>query len=165
MTNVRTRTQCRHAGYSLTELIIAVSILAILGLLANPNIMAMRRRHNLDEAVSRLVSELRVARAQAVSESSAVVVGLDTMARTLTLKIDRNANGTYESDEQSVVTISNSRGVSITSTLSQGVFRVHEGFTCSEGYWKIGVSSQGAEQEFVYVFAGGQVERSKSSLK
>ena len=64
-------------GFGLLELLIIVLVIAIIGVLALPRIMSSRRISQMSEAQKQIVSALREARQQAVSQKKQIVFYYD----------------------------------------------------------------------------------------
>jgi Tfp pilus assembly protein FimT len=155
----------RINGYSLIEILIVVSLILLAGLILVPGIRSHVPRYNLDGAVSALVAELRAARVQASSEARPVVVDLNPKTLTLTIKIDRNGNHMYESDETSTLNLSDYKGLTLNANSVNGTFMPRGMFRSPTGFWKIDLKSSDGEAKFIYVFAGGQIQSSDTSLE
>jgi type II secretion system protein H len=153
-----------QAGFTMIDIMLIVVIMGVVLAFAVPGLRRSRSNFRLDEAVSTVVAELRASRTYARSESRPVVIDLDSSARTLTVKIDRNDDGTFASGEQSVVNISSANGITVSTPVTTGTFSPRGSFNCAQSVWKITVASTSAGTEYVYAFAGGLIERSEESL-
>ena len=154
----------RPAGFTLLEIMIVVAIMALAALVAGPSVVRRVPYYRLNGAVSSVLAELRAARMAAVSEDRRVEVALDSANRLLFVRIDRNENDVYDADEVVTLTIGDSDKISVSAGVTNGVFSPRGDFECQEGFWKITVASQGADEKFVYVFQSGQVQETDESL-
>ena len=147
------------------EIMTVVVIALFIGMLAGPALVRRMPEYRLDGAVSAAVGELRAARMAAISEGRPVTAEVDSGGGVMTLKTDRNENGTYEASEQVQLRMSHWPGISITSSVPQGVFGPRGMFVSSAGSWTLSFFTPGGTREYVYVFASGHVERSKVPLQ
>jgi len=158
------KTSVIDAGYTFVEIAIVLSIVGVIALFAAPNILGRMSQVHLTGAKSAVRAELRTVRMQAMSEGIPVVAEVDTSENELTLKIDRNGNSTFETNETTTLNIDQYRNVIISANTSLGTFYPLGTFRCSSGVWKIALKSVSAGTNYVYVFAGGQVEDSKDKI-
>jgi prepilin-type N-terminal cleavage/methylation domain-containing protein len=164
MTHKITSFPAGRSAFSLTEILLVVAIIGLVGLFAVPNLRRQRVAQRLDEAVSSVVAELKAARTLARSEARPVVIGIDPSARTLTRGVDRNEDGVFSSAEKSVLDLGKSPVVAVSVNTTQGVFQPGGDFSCSASVWKIRLTAAGVGDEFVYVFRGGMIERTTEVL-
>jgi len=143
---------------------IVVAIIAVAALVVGPNVIRGIPGYRVNSALSALFAELRAARMAAISENRQVALELDCAHKLFFVKIDRNGNASYEADETIRLAISSSDAVSVSAAVTNGTFNPRGNFTCAAGYWKIGISANGADDRFVYVFQSGQVQQSDESL-
>jgi type II secretory pathway pseudopilin PulG len=153
-----------RAGYTLLDFMIVVALIVVVGMVAIPNIVGKMPEFRLDGAAGAVNAELRAARMLARSGGRDVEVSVDGGGGTLSVQSDRNGNGTIEADEVSVLDLSQYHGVSIGASASNGVFNARGTFTCTGGNMKISLTSSQGDAQYVYVFAGGIVERTGQSL-
>lgn len=154
----------RTSAFTLLELAIVVGIIVIVGLITFPNVVGRMPHYRLDGAESAVFAELRRARMRAVSESQPVQVAVSPGDGLVTIRSDSNGNGTYEDTETTTVDINRFTGVSIGASPTNGSFSARGAFNCASGAWKLNLSSEKAGDCYVYVFPGGQVERTDEEL-
>ncbi|NQT92659.1 MAG: hypothetical protein HQ559_07855 [Lentisphaerae bacterium] len=164
MNNAFIKGRRRAAGFTLIDIMLVVAIFGVMACFAVVSMRRVRARHSLDDAVSVVVAELRAARTYARSGSRPVLVAIDPVGKTLTVRIDRDGNGSFTANEQSVVRIGRSPAVSVSVNTTNGVFSAAGSFSCAQSFWKTRVSVPDLGVEYVYVFAAGQIERSEESL-
>lgn len=92
---------CQHEGFSIVELLIAISIVGILTAISVPNILGQLPKYRLNGATRQIVGELIAARMKAVSQNRKVKVFFldDHQYR---ICDDANDDGTVASNEGSV---------------------------------------------------------------
>jgi Tfp pilus assembly protein FimT len=132
--------------------------------MAVPSVRGRLPRYRLDQAASRIVSQIQLARATAVSQNKDVFLSLDSTQRVVTVRMDRNGNGTFESDEQKVESLTEIPRLTMQTTSPGGMFRPRGTFTCPETYVRIGLSVESAGREFIYVLPSGHVERTTKEM-
>jgi prepilin-type N-terminal cleavage/methylation domain-containing protein len=76
---------CKQKGYSLTELMVVVSIIGILGVIAVPNFVTSVSTYKLKNTSVDLCSNLRRARSIAVKQNRNVVISFNTDAKTYSI--------------------------------------------------------------------------------
>ncbi len=153
-----------QGAFTLVDLMIALSIITLLGAIAIPGIRRKLPEKRLEGAVAAAVSQLRTARVRARSEARPVVVEIDCAQQLLTFKSDRNDNALYEGSEIAVQDLTMYRGVEMASTATSAVFTARGEFYCSTVALKLSLTAGSAGSAYVYVFPGGLVEESRREL-
>jgi prepilin-type N-terminal cleavage/methylation domain-containing protein len=151
-------------GFTLLEMVIVISLIALVASIAIPNMVGKMPKIRLRGAAGAMASELRAARMLARSAGRPVTVVLNSSKPSLTVQTDKNGNGTFEDDETSRLDLSSYTGIAVSSSVSNGVFDTRGMFICGDGRWKITCSTDSGLEEYVYVFAGGFMEQSVDSL-
>lgn len=153
-----------ETGFTLTEVMLVVVIMTIVLMIAIPGVRGRLPYIYLDRAQGNVFAELRAARMLAISESRSVLTEVDDANVQLLVKVDRDSSGTYETDETTVLNFNESGDITVTVNATRGTFDPRGMFSCSNGYWRIQITSPVAGQGYVYVLPSGQVLESDESL-
>ena len=86
-------------GFTLTELMIAVSIFGLIAVLSVPNYTRFMHGWRLNGETQQLASALRTARSSAVMKNIDVVFSFDTDTNTYSWYEDTNGNGSLDNGE------------------------------------------------------------------
>jgi type IV fimbrial biogenesis protein FimT len=78
-------------GFSLVELLVIISIIAIMATVAIPNLVSYIPKYNLGAGARELLSAMQLARMTAIKENSDVVVSFNPGANSLTIFADDGA--------------------------------------------------------------------------
>lgn len=144
------------------ELMVSVAIIGLTVGIGSMEVLKNRPTHTLNKACWEIMSELREARTSAVSENKDCIVAVDSAAKTLTLSMDRNEDGTMSEGESRVIDLSDIPGVYLGAAFGdataaftgRGSFR---GDTMTTQI--LAVSVPGAsEVKYITIFPTGQVQ-------
>jgi type II secretion system protein H len=80
----------RHAGFTLIELILVMTLLAMVFSLAAPSLSRFFRSRSVDSEARRFLSLTRAAQSRAVTEGVPMILWLETKQRTYGLNADRS---------------------------------------------------------------------------
>jgi prepilin-type N-terminal cleavage/methylation domain-containing protein len=117
-----TETRRRDAGFTLTELMIAISIIGLIAVLAMPNYNRFMQDWRLNGEAQQFASTLRTARSKAVMKNIDVVFTFDMDNNTYFYYEDMNRDGNRDSDEFRSTTYAMSPGIAIVgNTLSSTI--------------------------------------------
>lgn len=92
------RGSARSRGFTLIELMITVSVLAVLLAVAVPSFQTLIINMSLTSAANEVTAALQQARMEAIRRNRTVSFQLDT-SRQWTVYVDVNADGAYDSDD------------------------------------------------------------------
>ena len=109
----------KKAGFTLTELMVVIAILALLAAFGIPNFMAWLPKHKLNSAADELVSTLQLSKLRAIREHTNVAVTFDFVNNTYLAFLDNGANpgnGIREADEIIIKTGRMPAGIDLQNT-------------------------------------------------
>ncbi len=149
----------RRPGFSLVEMMIAISILGLVAVLTVPEIVGRMPRLRLEKAVSELYSDLRMARMQAISFNTRVQVRVLPSTRTYTIWTDKDRDGQVDEGELVSKSMADVRGLTLTGLNYTGTFQPKGTFDPGGFYyWYAFVNVQGAGGRYIYIFPSGEVD-------
>jgi prepilin-type N-terminal cleavage/methylation domain-containing protein len=153
------------AGFTIVECLVAVILIAVIALIAVPNVAARIQQSQLERVLALVAAELKAARSQAMSEGLDAVVEIQGSPQRMVVKADRNGDASYTGDEErTAVDLEEPDGLAVNAATATGTFRADGTFWCATGQWKIGMTVGATGERYVYVFPGGHVEKSDESL-
>lgn len=149
-------------AYTFIELVIVVALVALVAAIAAPSIVSQLPFTRLNNAVWRIVGDLRSARLQSMSEGVNRQVSFDVYRRQYTIWSDLNRNGVRDVDEVVTNDLSDEAGVAFRlNGSSQGTFRADGTFVSSvptRNWLGIRLYSDGTtEERSIVVWPSGQV--------
>ena len=147
----------KNAGFTLTELMMTVGIMAVVGGIGVTNIRGRMPSHRLEQAQWRVVSDLRAARMEAVLKGALCTVTFDSSLKQYNIWIDANRNGSTDSGELTTKSLANIAGLTMFNYPDTGTFTANGTYKCSWTYQYIGVTTS-AGTKYIYVFPSGQVD-------
>lgn len=84
-----------HAGYTLTELMTVIGIIAILTAIVMPNFLGWRSKHKLDRAVGEVIGVINLSKSRAVKDGTTVRLAFNTANQTYrAFRVDSDATVT-----------------------------------------------------------------------
>ena len=119
----------KQTGISILEVMVVISMVAILSAVAVPNYIAWLPKYRLSTSVRNVLSDLEYARGMAIKENASAVVEFDTANNTYWLWLDDGAtankdNWTQDSDEPTERIRRAAPGISITAADFSGNPRI-----------------------------------------
>jgi prepilin-type N-terminal cleavage/methylation domain-containing protein len=148
-------------GYSLTEVMMVVSIVGLMAAMVYPDMKRQAAGSRLEDSASDVVGLLRAAREEAIGGNLDVEVNCSTNANRVTWRADYDRNGIIETDEVRDEAFSTESGVSWTmpngwaAFTSRGMFRSGGG-----GHWELRAQVPDGRQRFIYLVPSGQIIQS-----
>ena len=94
-----------HKGFTLTEMMVVAAIIAIMIIIATPNIITWLPKMRVNSCTSELASEMQLARMSAVRENNNYVISFDEANNTYTIIDDDNNNNVEDVGGETVRTI------------------------------------------------------------
>jgi prepilin-type N-terminal cleavage/methylation domain-containing protein len=86
-------------GYTLLEIMIVVALIGSVGLFAMANLRGKMPGYYLDRATTQLVNDLNSARMRAISQALPADISINSSAKTYSIWVDTNTNGTADVGE------------------------------------------------------------------
>ena len=117
-----TATRSRSAGFTMIEMTFTLGLIAAVGMMAVTSLADRLPEHDLDHAVSQLRSDLRLARAEAVSRNAEVQVTFNAENESYCIWTDANRNGNADAGETVVRTFPTHVSVNLSTYPATGTF-------------------------------------------
>ncbi len=149
--------QGNRSGFTLVEMMVTVSVMALVGGLLTYNMIGQAPRVRLEQAQYQLMSDYRAARMEAVSRGVNVQITVNGSARTYSIWVDANRNGSTETGETKTKSLPPTEGLSMWAYPTAGIFKPNGTFQSSYLYQYVSLSSP-AGYRYVYIFPSGQVD-------
>ena len=108
-------------GFTLTEILVALSILGIITAIAIPSYISWLPKHRLQTSVRQIYDDLNLAKIRAVKDNTVVCITFDTVAETYTVFLDPDESSSWTPGDTMIkgnVTLEN--GVNITGANTFG---------------------------------------------
>lgn len=146
-----------NRGFTLTEMLVVVSIIAVIGSYAVFNVLGRAPYYRMDAARLQLIGDLRAARQAAVTRSAQVYVTLSPSTKSYTIWVDGNRNGTVDSGEQTVRTLPNAPQMTMAATPVTGSFSAMGTWSCSSSLGQIRLTLSPVGSQVVFITPSGEV--------
>ena len=147
----------RNSGFTVTELLVVCAIIGIMGFSAFINVIARAPYFRMDDARIQIINDLRAARQNAVSRSAPVYVSFSSSAKSYTIWIDANRNGSVDSGEQTTKTLPNYNGLTMSVSPDSGNFSALGTWSCSSTVEMISLTLSPVGTQKIYVTPSGEV--------
>jgi Tfp pilus assembly protein FimT len=157
-----TRSAC--SGFTQTELLVAVALMAVGTLVGVGNLADTSDRMRLESGTASIVSELRLARRDATTRNVEVEVFFQDSNKTIVKQGDFDTSGAIDASESLECPVRDAGNLSVTAPSSVGVFSPRGEFSAPESYWRVDVQSPAAGTRYVYVLSSGQIKETDSLL-
>lgn len=119
----------QDSGFSIVEVMVVISLIAILSAIAVPNYIGWLPKYRLSTSARDVLSDLEYARATAIKANASVIVEFDTVNNTYRLWVDNGAltnkdNWIQDGDERTLRSRSTAPGISLTTANFNGSPRI-----------------------------------------
>lgn len=161
MHNTKDTARKMRSGFTLTELMIAVAIIAVMTLGVSASIIRRMPDIKLTRAVNQVSTDLRLARMRAASLNAPVEVSFDNAASTYTVWADANRNGTEDAGEVEKFELDVDPDQLLSASPQTGTFQPDGTFESANAYAYISIASPDAGYKFIYILPSGQVDPHK----
>lgn len=152
-------------GFTLIEIMICITIMAIATGFAISSFRKMAERQHLKNASGSLAIQLSAARAEAMSRNVALEVALVSAGSSLRKRADFDGNGSITGSETTITPISSANKVTIDFSTSSPIFTSLGQCELPSTPLCITVTSiNGAGSRYVYVLSSGEVRESEEML-
>lgn len=115
MKTLKERFVRRHTGFTLMELVIVVVVIGIIAGMAVPSFLSYLPKQRVKATARDMVSELRLARSQSISERQAYGVTIDLSKQSFTYFADADGDGTLSAGDSTITADTVSTDVKITT--------------------------------------------------
>lgn len=149
------------AGFSLTEMMVAIGILAMMSVIAAPFIVGQMPGFKMRQAVQQLAADLQATRMQAISENTTAQVSFEASRKQYTLWIDRNRDGARSREEERLVKLPRDRHLTLYTYPTEGTFDARGLFHSDMDYMYIRLWRGDTVPYFLYVYPNGEVDELK----
>lgn len=139
------------------ELMVSVAIMGILGAVAAINIVWQVPYYRMTATRTALISALRQARQQAVSQTAMATCTYNPATKCVVVWLDVNGNGQLDSGEQSSTALPAYEGMTISAQPATGTFTPLGTYVCENGGAIITLTLDPVGSRSVYVTSSGEV--------
>lgn len=146
-----------RAGFTLVEVLVAAGIIAVMCSVAALNIFRRTPSYRMDLACSQLIADLRSARQSAVTRSAPSYVTLNASAKSYTIWVDGNRNGTVDTGEQTSKTLPNLPPMTMAVSPASGSFSAMGTWNCSTSVEQITLTLSPVGSRIVFITPSGEV--------
>ncbi len=109
-----------NSGFSLIEIMVTIAIVAIVGMIAIPNMISWRGERQLRGAANNLLGDFQLARMQAIRESETVALRFNVGGGAYSVFFDPNNNGTLDGGERTIRNVILPTGITIQAAAFSG---------------------------------------------
>ena len=159
----------KRAGFTMTELMVAVAIMGMVATAAAVEVVKRRPHIDLNRASWEMTAQLRRARLQAVSRNAPCTIEFDAAAMTCTSWTDVNGDGVADPGEQTTADLSDIAGLNMkiwprtTCTFdARGTFTTD---SREHNYQYIQLKLYPAGSRRIHIYPSGQVDLQEQSAR
>jgi prepilin-type N-terminal cleavage/methylation domain-containing protein len=121
-------------GFTLTEVIVTISILGVMAAISIPSYISWLPRHRLQTSVRQIYDDMNIAKIRAIKDNTVAGIDFDTVAETYTVYFDMDGTLGYASGVDTIiklnVTLENSVDITADNTCefnNRGLFTAGPG--------------------------------------
>ena len=150
----------RRSGYTVVELLVVVGIIGMMAAAAAPSFVKQIPNRRLDRASWQVYMDLQQARTLAVSENVSVEVSFNTAQKQYTIWADANGNGTKDTGESEVKSLSDIAGLELYVYPTSAVFKPTGTVEPADDYYYfyVQVYVESGGYKYVYAFPNGFID-------
>ena len=144
-------------GFTLVELMVVAALVVIIGSFTVANMVRGQPLRKLEKAQYQVTAALRNARMEAVMKMTRAQVTFNTSAKSYTIWVDNDRDGTVDTGESKTTTLTDMNGISMGCYPSQGTFLPNGQFSSSY-YYQYVYFGNTVGYKYVYLFPSGSVD-------
>ena len=151
-------------GHTLLEIMIVAALIGSVGLIAVANLRGKMPEYYLDRATTQLVNDLTSARMRAISQALPADFSINSSAKTYSIWVDANTNGTTEAGETEKSSLASVPGLSIRTSSSSLTFSPRGRLPGINHSWRCRLEIDNASEHNVFVWSSGLVRATRQHI-
>lgn len=151
-------------GHTLLEIMIVAALIGSVGFFAVSNLREKMPAYYLDRATTQLVNDLTSARMRAISQALPADVSINSSAKTYSIWVDTNTNGTAEASETVKRSLADVPGLDLRTFSSSLTFSPRGRLPGINKYWISRLEVGNVGKRYVYVLPSGLVQATRKPM-